>query len=154
MSPTHTEFQIDRAAVLRAAWQRLLLRTALAAAALYALAWTAQTQIDPGRGPFFWSAATALLFVYGAVEFSALRWAKRSAPVMVVRLTPSGLECWIGPSCHPMAWADISPPRVRRWRGRISRIDVRDSKGHGVRLAGFQDMESLASGIVSYLAAR
>lgn len=154
MSQTPTEFHIDPAAFLRAAWLRLVLRTAAVAVLLCALAWAAGTYLDPRRSSFYWSAATALLFVYAAVEFSALRWAKRSAPVMVVRLTPRGLECWVGANCHPLPWAEISPPRVRHWRGRVSRIDVRDGKGRGVRLAGFRDMDALASGIVSHLAAR
>lgn len=156
MTPTstRTEFLIDHAAFLRAARLRMVLRLGFATAFFSALAWLAQIYIQGDRAWFFWTGALTLLFVYGAVELSALQWGKRSAPVMVVRFNPKGLECWIGPNCHRMPWTTLTPPRIRRWRGRVSRIDVRDIRGQGVRLAGFQDMDALASGIVERIGAR
>ncbi|MGQ0619426.1 MAG: hypothetical protein ACT4QA_05845 [Panacagrimonas sp.] len=153
-SGTRTEFQIDQTAFMRAARRRMLVRMGLASVFFAALAWLAQAYFRGDRASFFWTGVLALLFVHGAVELSSLQWARRSAPVMVVRLMPKGLECWIGPNCHRMPWTTLPPPRIRRWRGQVTRIDVMDSRGQGVRLAGFQDMDALARGIVEGIGAR
>ena len=154
MTPERTEFHIDRQVFLRTIHERLFLRLGIATAFFCTIAFLVVQYVHNERSTFLWTSALALLFVYGAVEISSLQWAKRSAPVMVVRLNARALECWVGMHCHSLSWKELQPPKLRYRAGKVSRIDVRDAKGQGVQLAGFQDMDQLASAIVAQLAAR
>jgi hypothetical protein len=146
------EFEVDPAAVRHAARQRLLLRFT-AVAGLTALVGAAVNfWLAPERGAMAWSFAFTILAVYAAVEVSALQWARRSAPTMVLRLTAEAIELWIGSGHHRMPYRDLKIHRVR-WSGnRVRSIELRDRQRGRVRLSGFRRMDELAEQLTARMA--
>ena len=149
---TRTEFQIDRLAVRAAARRRLLFRITIAAVLVGMFGIAVDLWLPEKRHMLAWSFAITLAAVYAAVEVSALGWARRSAPTMVLRLSAKGLELWIGAGHHVIPWRDLRIVRVHEHQGQVREIAL-DSKDSGpVRLAGFQHMDELAQALTANIA--
>ena len=146
------EFEIDPAAVRAASWRRVLIRAGVLLVLIALLGAAAETWLPPQARRLAWSFAVAIFAVHAAVELSALRWARRSAPTMVLRLSAVALELWIGATRHRMPWTDLGIARVRGSRGAIRSIELH-SRHHGrVVLAGFRDMDALAQALTAAIA--
>lgn len=149
------EFQVDRKAVMAATRRRLLLRLA-AVALLVALFGAAVNTWVPDHGRHLaWSFASLLIAVYAAVEVSALQWARRAAPTMVLRLRADAIEMWIGTACHRLPYAGLSLVRVRHRGGdggAVRSLELRAAEGGRVVIAGFQDMDELARALTTAIA--
>lgn len=153
MKTTETlDFQIDPMAVRQAARRNLLLRAAAVLSLLAVFALTVDTWVPNKRITLAWSFALSLVAVYLAVEISALQWAKRSAPTMVVRLTANSMELWIGAGRHPVPYTSLSIERVRRAGSSVRSIHMRTTDSGRFALTGFFDMDRLADELVSRVA--
>ena len=146
------EFQIDPKAVRQAARRSLLLRAGIALAILAAFALGVNAWVPAKRITLAWSFMLSLAAVYAAVELSALQWAKRSAPTMVVRLTTSAMELWIGAGRHPVPYTTLSIEKVQRKGNSVRSIQLRTSDSGRFALTGFFDMDGLADELVSRVA--
>lgn len=154
LGATRRDFLVDRRAVMAAARGRLLLRLAAVAllVALFGAAVAAWVP-EPGRH-LAWSFAALLIAVYAAVEISALQWARRAAPTMVLRLREDAIEMWIGTACHRLPFAGLTLVRARQGRdGTIRSLELRGADGGRVVIAGFQDMDLLAQTLTAAIAA-
>lgn len=135
--------------------RRLLLRLALVVL-LVALFGAAVNAWVPERSHHLaWSFSALLIAVYAAVEVSALQWARRAAPTMVLRLHADAIEMWIGTVCHRLPYAQLSLERVRYQRGdgrAVRSLELRGAAGARVMIAGFQDMDELARALTAAIA--
>lgn len=146
------EFDIDPAAV-RAASRRSLLIRAGALLVFVALSGAAVNAWMPENlRRVSWSFVVALLAVYAAVEASSLQWARRSAPTMVLRLTPDTLELWIGAVRHRMPYTGLGIAGVRLARGGVRSIELESRDSGRVVLAGFRNMDELAESLTAAIA--
>ena len=153
MDKTDTlEFHIDPAAVRLAAQRSLLLRAGIVLGILAAFALSIDAWVPPKHITLAWSFALSLAAVYVAVEISALQWAKRSAPTMVVRLTSRAMELWIGTGRHAVPYATLSIDKVQRRGNAVRSIHLRTSDSGRFALTGFFDMQGLADELVSRVA--
>lgn len=147
-----TDFEIDQAAVRTASRRRLLIRMGVMVA-LVALFGAGVSRWVPDQyitlaGSF----ALTLMAVYAAVEVSALQWARRSAPTMVLRLGSKGLELWIGSGRHVLPYGDLDITRVDQSAGRVRSIELSNRNGERVVLAGFVRMDELAQALTASIA--
>ncbi|MGQ0698494.1 MAG: hypothetical protein ACT4PZ_09645 [Panacagrimonas sp.] len=153
MSPSSvTEFQIDRNAVRRAGQRRLLFRAGFAGVLVALFGAAVSAWVPESRGALAWSFALTVIAVYAGVEVSAMQWARRSAPTMVLRLTPTTLECWIGPGHYALAYRDLTITRLHASRNAVRSIELRNAKGEKVVLAGFCNMDALAQALTANIA--
>lgn len=153
---TRREFLVDRRAVAAAAIRRLLMRMTVLAilAALFGAA--VDAWVPEKSRVLAWSFAALLITVYAAVEMSALQWARRAAPTMVLRLREDAIEMWIGTACHRLPFANLSLQRVRHERGEggaVRSLELRAAEGGRVVIAGFQHMDELARALTAAIAA-
>lgn len=152
MSTTRTEFEIDRNAVRAASRRRLLVRVGIVAVLLALFGAAVNTWVPEKRITLAWTFALTLAAVYAAVEVSALQWARRSAPTMVLRLSARGLELWIGAGHHVIAWRDLRIRRIRESTDGVRAIELESPESGPVTLAGFQHMDELAQALTSNIA--
>ncbi len=146
------EFDIDPAAVRAASLRGLLLRLGAVVVLVALFGAGVNASAPPAMQRVAWSFAVAILAVYAAVEVSSLRWARRSARTMVLRLAPDALELQIGVGAHRMPYSDLAIARLRQSGGRVRAIEL-ESREHGrVGLAGFRNMDELAEALTAAIA--
>lgn len=146
------EFHIDPKAVREAARRSLMLRAGIVFGLLVLFALGADSWVPAKRMTLAWSFALSLAAVYAAVEISALQWAKRSAPTMVVRLTSQAMELWIGTGRHAVPYSSLSIDKVQRKHTAVRSIQLRTNDSGRFALTGFFDMDGLADELVSRVA--
>lgn len=146
------EFEIDPDAVVAASRRSLLVRAGgvLLLVALFGA--VVNTWVPQTMHRVAWSFAVAILAVYAAVEVSSLRWARRSAKTMVLRLAPDALELQIGVGRHRMPYADLGIARVRLSGGKVRRVELHSAHNGRVALAGFRNMDELAESLTAAIA--
>lgn len=153
MSTTALEFHIDPTALRTAARRALLIRVGVmillvAASGAAVNAWVPENYLRLA-GSF----VVTIVAVYAGVEVVSLQWSRRSAPTMVLRLDPQGLEFWIGTMRHSIPYRELSLTSVSNdSRGAVRSIELQAEKGERVVLAGFQDMNGLAEALTATLA--
>lgn len=146
------EFAIDPAAVRAASLRGLLIRLGAVIVLVASFGAVVNTWVPPAMQRVAWSFAVAILAVYAAVEVSSLRWARRSAKTMVLRLAPDALELQIGVGRHRMPYSDLAIARLRQSGGKVRAIELK-SREHGrVSLAGFRGMDQLAEALTAAIA--
>lgn len=146
------EFEIDPDAVVAASRRSMLVRGGAAIGLVALLGAVVNTWVPQSFHRVAWSFAVAILAVYAAAEVSSLRWARRSAKTMVLRLAPDALELQIGVGSHRMPYTDLGIARVRQSGGKVRRIELHSAHNGRVALAGFRNMDELAESLTAAIA--